>query len=203
MITNTHILRFSTSAISEGLLTLALFYLMVMLITQKFEMPTPTKGTYVTIVKPLEMKPPIPLLPELVALVPPENPPPPPRTTRLTTSLEPGGTQIFEQPVKGGHKGMKFDLVDGGLLPLVSVQPKYPRQAARRSIEGYTIVEFDVSAQGLVTNPRIIDHQPNAVFDIESLKAIRKFKYQPEVINGEAVPRTNLLKRFTFKMNQG
>lgn len=200
--TNSYILRFSTAAIGAAFLTLALFYLMVILITQEFKMPVVTKGITLTFVKPVEMALVQKKDPKIVKPIPPVTPPQPPMKTKMTQSGVPGLHQKITEPTDGDGHEMLFELIDGGMLPLVSVQPNYPRRAAERGIEGYTIVEFDVSAQGLVKSPRVIEHQPNSMFDAASLKAIRKFKYKPEVINGIAVSKGGVMKRFTFELKQ-
>jgi len=196
-------LRFSGSMVGAAGLTIALFYLMVSLISQNFEIPEQVPGLTVTIVDPVEMEELTIKEPKKVKPIPPEALPPTPETTKLVVAVGPGTGIKIDPPVKDGTDVIDFGLADGGMLPLVSVQPNYPRRAAQRGIEGYTIVEFEVSAQGLVKNPRVIEHEPNSVFDAESLKAIRKFKYKPEVIEGQAVPRTGVLNKFTFELKQG
>ena len=199
---NRSALRISAAAIGAGFLTLALFYLMVMLISQTSTIPVTTEGSFITIVKPLAMKPVIPLVIKPIQVIPPETPPLPPVIDKLKVTLTPGTGQTLSPPAKKPGTGIEFGLIDVGFLPLVSVQPNYPRRAARQGIEGYTIVEFEVTAQGLVQNPRVIEHHPNSVFDNESLKAIRKFKYKPEVIKGVAIPRQGVMNRFTFELKQ-
>ena len=50
-------LRFSGSMLGAAVLTLGLFYLMVILITQNFVLPNAQKGSTVSWVKPVEMQP--------------------------------------------------------------------------------------------------------------------------------------------------
>ncbi|MFT4713668.1 MAG: protein TonB [Candidatus Azotimanducaceae bacterium] len=200
---NNAILRFSTASIGAAFLTLALFYLMVILITQEFKLPVATTSGTITFVKAVKMEPPKIKDYKQVKPIPPETVPLPPMRSSIIKSEVPGIYQKITGYKKNHSSEVIFGLSDGGMLPLVSVQPNYPRRAAERGVEGYTIVEFDVSAQGMVKNPRIIEHHPNSVFDAESIKAIQKFKFKPEIVNGKAIPRNDIMKRFKFELEQG
>lgn len=89
---------------------------------------------------------------------------------------------------------------DGTFLPLVKVQPVYPRRAQSRGIEGYTVVEFDVGPDGSVRNPRVIDYHPSSIFNASSINAVLKFRYKPRVENGTPVEVTGVQNRFTFEL---
>ena len=76
----------------------------------------------------------------------------------------------------------------------------YPRRAASRGIEGYLIVEFDITPQGLVSSPRVIEAYPDNVFNPASLTAILKFKYKPKVENGQPIAVYGARNKFTFEL---
>lgn len=61
--------------------------------------------------------------------------------------------------------------------PVMRVEPKYPIQAAQQQIEGYVQAKFDVSAQGKVSNIRIIRSVPTATFDKVSITALEQWQY--------------------------
>jgi bla regulator protein BlaR1 len=61
--------------------------------------------------------------------------------------------------------------------PVMRVEPKYPIQAAQQQIEGYVQAKFDVSAQGKVSNVRIIKSVPAATFDKVSVTALEQWQY--------------------------
>lgn len=61
--------------------------------------------------------------------------------------------------------------------PVMRVEPKYPVQAAEQQIEGYVQAKFDVSAQGKVSNVRIIRSVPAATFDKVSITALEQWQY--------------------------
>jgi len=87
---------------------------------------------------------------------------------------------------------------DGEYLPIVKVQPQYPRRALSRGIEGYVIVEFTVTANGSVRDPVVIEAVPQNVFNRAATKAALKFKYKPRVIDGEAVEVPGVRNKITF-----
>jgi|GEM_PF-3009185 len=84
--------------------------------------------------------------------------------------------------------------------PIVAIQPRYPVKAARDGVEGYVEVRFSINEIGGVADAIIIDSQPKRIFDREALRAIRKFKFRPSVINGQAAKVANMHYRFDFKL---
>ena len=90
---------------------------------------------------------------------------------------------------------------DGEYLPIVKVAPVYPRRALSRGIEGYVIVEFIVTKQGTVRDPKVITAEPQSIFDRAALDAALKFKYKPRVVNGEAVEVAGVQNKISFQIN--
>lgn len=128
----------------------------------------------------------------------PEVVPPSPPVSFLPTNIT-SAIQPTESVVRPGLV-VETGLSDGPYLPLVKVQPTYPRTALSRGIEGYTIVEFDVGPDGSVRNPRIIESYPSGIFNESSLRAVMKFRYKPTVENGIPVFVTGVQNRFTFEL---
>jgi bla regulator protein blaR1 len=62
-------------------------------------------------------------------------------------------------------------------VPVMRVEPKYPIQAAEQKIEGYVEAKFDISAQGKVSNVRIVRSVPQATFDKVSVTALEQWQY--------------------------
>lgn len=90
---------------------------------------------------------------------------------------------------------------DAGSVPLVRIQPMYPRDAAQRRIEGWVLLEFTISTTGSVKRARVIKSQPRRVFDKSALRAIRKWKYKPKIVNGKAVETKGVQVRLTFELD--
>ena len=85
--------------------------------------------------------------------------------------------------------------VDDGVRPLVKVMPAYPRQAWGAGIEGRIRVKYDVSADGMVQNIRVIASS-NQVFINATIDAMSRFRFPP----GEA---TGLQEEFSFRLIGG
>tara|TARA_R110000772_G_scaffold118068_1_gene223669 strand:+ start:1554 stop:2165 length:612 start_codon:yes stop_codon:yes gene_type:complete len=91
---------------------------------------------------------------------------------------------------------------DTDMLPIVTVNPQYPNRALSRGIEGWCQVIFTVTANGTVENPMVVDADPPDIFDNASLRAVLRFKFNPRVVNGEAVPVEGVQYLFTYKVDQ-
>lgn len=89
---------------------------------------------------------------------------------------------------------------EGDYLPIVKVQPIYPRNALQRGIAGYVVVEFTVAQNGSVKNVVVIESEPSSIFDRAAIKAARKFKYKPRVIDGEAIEVAGVRNKISFQL---
>lgn len=129
---------------------------------------------------------------------PPDEPPPPPEmeVEKMDQPLSPlpdlqaprldvpfSGSGPFLGGLRAGTGAQ-----EGDLIPLVRIQPQYPRRAALAGIEGWVQVEFTITETGSVTDPRVIDAKPPRIFNQEAIRAILKWKFKPRVVNGQAVP---------------
>jgi protein TonB len=136
---------------------------------------------------------------------PPEvEAPPPDVDIPKVANLKPGQTlSITRANVNANLNiggGLFGSITDGEYLPIVKVQPIYPRRAAERGVEGYVLLEFTVTELGTVANPVIIEEDPPGYFGRAALNAARKFKYRPKVVNGEPVPVSGVRNLITFEL---
>lgn len=90
---------------------------------------------------------------------------------------------------------------DGDVIPIVRIEPQYPREALVEGISGYVVVEFTIQADGSVADPKIVDSQPRRVFDRSAIRAIYKWKFKPRVVDGKAVVRRGST-RLDFELDQ-
>ena len=74
--------------------------------------------------------------------------------------------------------------VSQGLL-LKRVQPVYPQQALQMRIQGAVELEASISQDGSITGIKVLNGQP--VLAHAAVNAVRQWKYQPYVLNGEPV----------------
>lgn len=73
------------------------------------------------------------------------------------------------------------------LTPLVRVLPEYPERARAQRLEGYVTMRFTVTETGAVSDPEVIASEPPGYFDRYALRAILKWKYQPQLADGKPV----------------
>jgi protein TonB len=81
------------------------------------------------------------------------------------------------------------------------MQPKYPIDAARNGVEGWVKLVFSIDSSGQVKDVEVIDSQPKRTFDRAAKQALKKWKYKPQVIDGEAVIRQGLQVVLDFKLD--
>lgn len=131
---------------------------------------------------------------------PDEPPPDMPEPEFDTPDIAPDALNMSAPKVQANLKvaGIGGFASDGEYLPIVKVQPVYPRRALSRGIEGYVIVEFTVTKNGSVRDPMVVEAQPKNVFDRAAMKAALKFKYKPRVIDGEPVEVPGVRNKITF-----
>lgn len=80
--------------------------------------------------------------------------------------------------------GMGFG--DGDVIPLVRMPAQYPNKARRRNIEGFVKARLEVNAQGTVDTVEIIDSKPKGMFERSAIRALYKYKFKPQMVNGKA-----------------
>ncbi|PLX56425.1 MAG: energy transducer TonB [Chromatiales bacterium] len=78
---------------------------------------------------------------------------------------------------------------EGEAIPIVRINPRYPRQALLNGIEGYVRLEFTILEDGSVKDVVVAESRPGQVFDRSAVLAVMKWKFKPRIIDGEAVPR--------------
>ena len=141
---------------------------------------------------------------------PPKEPPPPPK-------------MIVEKQVKPTMNKVKIDipnidlptiagggpflgnwagnpLAEGDVLPIVRIDPQWPREALVEGIEGYVIVEVIIAADGSVASAVVIESVPRRLFDRNVIQAVLKWKFKPRIINGVAVER-RAIQRLDFSLD--
>lgn len=104
-------------------------------------------------------------------------------------------------PVLPRSKGMQGgQMTDRGATPLVRVEPRFPVEAARQGISGWVKLSFNIDQSGAVTDVTVLAAEPGNIFNREAIRALRRWKYQPQVIDGKAVMQTNLQVQLDFSL---
>ena len=65
--------------------------------------------------------------------------------------------------------------------------PEYPANALANKISGVVTVEFTVGTNGEPRDVRVTDASPPGVFDKSATLAVKRWRYEPVVVNGAAV----------------
>jgi protein TonB len=73
------------------------------------------------------------------------------------------------------------------LTPLVRFPPEYPMSAAANRVQGFVLLRFTVTETGSVADPEVIRSRPSGIFDRAALRSVLRWKYQPQLVNGEPV----------------
>jgi len=81
---------------------------------------------------------------------------------------------------------------DGNVLPLVQIKPRYPRQAKSRGIEGWVKLKINISKDGKIYKAYVIGAKPRGVFEREALRAVKRWKFKPSIVNGVAVENSSV-----------
>ncbi len=130
-----------------------------------------------------------------------QPPPPPPMVT--DPSFRPSmAVQMGAMP---DLRGADIDIGTGfnpdrDAQPLVRVPPQYPGQCQRtaRAVET-VLVEFDVTPEGTVINPRVID-STSSCFNRAAMRAVERWRYQPRIVDEVAQPRFGVRTALDFAL---
>jgi len=85
-------------------------------------------------------------------------------------------------------------------IPQYRMEPKYPHQALKRRIEGFVLLSFDIGVTGRPENIQIKEANPPRIFNREAIRALKNWKYQPLIENGEARVYPNQQIKLEFKI---
>jgi len=102
----------------------------------------------------------------------------------------PGEPDIKPPPVIGGR-----------LEPAELIRqtvPAYPPLARNARVEGVVVLEGTVNVSGVVENIRVVEGHPLLID--EALRAVKKWKYRPAILNGQPTPSPVTIRvRFILK----
>ncbi len=191
---------FSISIIAGILVSLALFWLMQLMISnnqQSFEKTENIQMTeFVRLKRETKLQTKDRQVPDEP---PPEKRPPPPKMQMQQVHVAQNNVPQMDIPnldiplQSNRFKGSALSGIQVGtggistnVIPLVRIPPRYPMRAANRRIEGWVKVEFTISKDGTVSDAVVVDAQPKKVFNRAALQAIKRWKFKAKIIGGEA-----------------
>ena len=87
-------------------------------------------------------------------------------------------------------------------LQLISGEgPRYPQLAKQQGVEGEVLVAYDVDESGRVSNARVVRSVPSGVFDEAALAAVRSWRFNPPLLEGQPQAAKNLESNVVFKLS--
>lgn len=111
------------------------------------------------------------------------------QSARLITQLSVKATEQQKQHATDFYQQLKTQVVisptdltqqtdDIALTPIKRAEPKYPVDAARKLLFGYVAVRFLIDETGAVTAVDTMDAFPEKVFEKETVRAVKKWRYE-------------------------
>jgi len=190
--------RYSISLGSAACMTFGLLFLMQLLIATGQMVLRETNSPRVV----SAIRPPIEDTPVVTDTE--VTPPPPVENQPTTPNFDPSAAQIgigVPAPPPGAVPGPTINpgVPNGGIVELVSILPAYPKRLRDRGIEGYVLLQYTVTASGTIADIVVVE-STHAGFERAAIKALLKFKYKPQVVDGKTVAVTKLLKQFSFAL---
>jgi len=130
-------------------------------------------------------------------------------TDRDTVKLPQGDADLKNMEIDGLDIPLLPNLItnkngfdnSGDMMQVIGIQPMYPREAALAGIEGWVKVEISVNEYGLVSDVKVIESSPRRIFDQATLRAVRKSKFKPLIIDGVPHAQT-AVQVIEFKLDQ-
>ena len=143
---------------------------------------------------------------------PPDEPPPPPQLHVTERSTEaPAAVLDIEVPLVSvpvstgtgpfiGQWSPGDAASEGDVLPIVRIDPQWPREALIEGTEGWVQVEFTILPDGTVEDFRIVSVSRTGIgFERATEEAVRQWRYEPATKNGVKV-RTWVAVRVPFTL---
>jgi TonB family protein len=84
-------------------------------------------------------------------------------------------------------------------IPLYRVDPKYPMDLARRGMEGYATLEFNITDDGFVQDIKTLNYTHKR-FAKASEKALEQWRYAPKIVDGKPVVSERVKVQMDFKL---
>jgi len=200
-------LRILTSLVIGAVITFLLYLMMATLLKGSGDRPAAQQERIV-----IEINTTPPDTETQVRRPPPPPPPPPPAQPPKAPQPVPeqtasAGTVGFNMPGLdlgtsgtglGDPSGM---LRDGDATPIVRIEPRYPVQAARDGLQGWVRLRFSIMEDGSVDEVEVIEAEPRRVFDREAIRALRRWKYSPKIVDGKPIKQTGQQVQLDFTLD--
>ena len=145
---------------------------------------------------------------------PPDAPPPPPKLQVAANETAPAMDINMDVPAidipMGGGSGPYIGswaaktsqaASDGDAIPIVRIEPQYPREALLRGIEGWVRLDFTIREDGSVCDVAVVNAEPSNIFNRNAVRAVLRWKFKPRIVDGRPVPRKGQ-QTIEFRLDQ-
>lgn len=130
---------------------------------------------------------------------PPKEPPPPPKL-QVQREQKPERQPMrvampnIDIPAAGGGPYLGQwnpgdAAAEGEAVPIVRIDPQWPREALEQGIEGFVQLEVLIDADGSIKNVKVLDSKPGSMFVRNAIRAVQRWKFKPKIEAGVAVER--------------
>lgn len=131
-----------------------------------------------------------------------DQPPPPPPTVTDPSFRPQMNVQVGALPDLSNVNvdiGTRFN-PDRDAQPLVRIPPQYPQRCMSRAANQESVaVEFDVTPDGSVVNPRVLD-STNSCLNRAAMRAVERWRYNPKIVDNVAEPRVGVRTVIDFQL---
>jgi protein TonB len=138
----------------------------------------------------------------------PKRPDPPPEPPLMKAPEDTGtgkpsiGVRPRMSPPAGPlHQRPELGFSNNALINIIAVQPSYPVAAARQALDGFVVVQFDVTEMGTVDNVAVIESS-NRIFEKSAVAAAYRFRYKARMVDGTALRTEGIRQLFRFEMDR-
>jgi TonB family protein len=121
-----------------------------------------------------------------------------PATVRVPVRFDPGVSQTTLGTIRplAGYPPTVGPVLPRGVLKvgdavkpprrLVNAAPTYPQEAIDAKVQGVVVLDVLVDAEGVPSDVQVVQGIP--MLDAAAIEAVRKWRYEPTLMNGVAVP---------------
>ena len=113
--------------------------------------------------------------------------------TAVTAAALVAGCAMSFRPVEPQPTSFERDNPCNEAEPTQRAQPEYPASAARVAQPGWVALQYDINAEGAVSNITVPSSSPPGVFEDAARKALEQWRYRTEE------PLTGCRILFTFR----
>jgi len=99
--------------------------------------------------------------------------------------------------------GSKDTTPDTAPSVIEAAEIKYPIRAIDKGRDGWIIVEIDIDENGLPYNEEIVRSEASSLLHKPALKALKKYRFAPATLNGNAVGVEGKRFKITYSLRDG